>query len=156
MREISSPHSAQTQKVGVLTGEEFNDKEAKYTLKILSENGIVTEIVAESLKAVTEEDGHMLHLDMTFMTAHPAIYDAIYLVGGKSNNQLKLDQFLSDFTRMQYKHLKPIGLSVGNDSYLTQSEESNPVGVVMSAANNPDFAEQFVEAIAKKRFWARV
>ena len=154
LSQLNTPHSAMTQKVGVLIGEEFDGAEVQRTLDTLRENGVVIEIVAEKLGPVTGKDGTVLEPNKTFLNAIPAIYDAIYVVGGNSENQMKLDEALYDFIRSHYKNLKPIGVSAGKDSYITETEQSNPVGVV-SATDNPDFAEQFVEAISKIRFWDR-
>lgn len=143
-----------TQKVGVLIGEGFNGKEVKETLDTLKENGVMVEIIAEKLGSVTGEDGTVLEPTKTFLTVHPSLFDAIYIAGGKSQNQLKFDQIIFDFVRMQYMHLKPIGVSSGKDSYIAQTEHNNGIGVV-SATDNPDFANQFVAAIAQKRFWDR-
>ncbi|MBY0223153.1 catalase [Mammaliicoccus sciuri] len=154
LSQLNSPHSAMTQKVGVLIGEGFNGKEVKETLDTLKENGVMVEIIAEKLGSVTGEDGTVLEPTKTFLTVHPSLFDAIYIAGGKSQNQLKFDQIIFDFVRMQYMHLKPIGVSSGKDSYIAQTEHNNGIGVV-SATDNPDFANQFVAAIAQKRFWDR-
>lgn len=154
LSQLNTPHSAMTQKVGVLISEGFNGAEVQSTLDTLRENGVVVEIVAEKLSPVTGGNGTVLEAQKTFLTAIPAMYDAIYVVGGNAENQTKLDEVFDEFIRTQYKHLKPIGVSAGKDSYITKTKESNPVGVV-SATDNPDFANQFVDAIAKKRFWDR-
>ena len=155
LSQLNTPHSAMTQKLGVLVGEEFNGAEVQRTLDTLRENGVVIEIVAEKLSPVTSKDGTVLEPDKTFLNAIPAMYDAIYVVGGKSENQMKLDEALYDFIRTHYKNLKPIGVSAGKDSYITETGQSNSVGVI-SATDNPDFAEQFLEAISQKRFWDRI
>ncbi|PIC69208.1 catalase HPII [Sporosarcina sp. P16b] len=154
LSQLNSPHSAMTQKVGVLIGEEFNEEEVTAVLATLRENGVVVEVIAEKLGPVKGDKGTALEPNKTFLTVHPAMYDAIYVVGGKSKNQMKFDQMLLDFIRLQYMHLKPIGVSAGKDSLILQTDQSHPVGVV-SATDNPDFADAFVEAIAQKRFWDR-
>ncbi|MEK3934652.1 catalase [Sporosarcina sp. FSL W7-1349] len=154
LSQLNSPHSAMTQKVGVLIGDGFDGEEVKNTLETLQKNGVTFDIVSEKLGPVTAEDGTALQPNKTFMTTHPTLYDAIYVVGGKSGNQLKFDQYLMDFVRMQYVHMKPIGVASSGHAYLLQGEQNNMAGVV-SAADNADFAAQFVEAIAKKRYWDR-
>src|SRR5699024_4445626 len=52
LSQLNSPHSAETQKVGILIGDGFNEKEVKETLETLSENGVITEIVSEQLSPV--------------------------------------------------------------------------------------------------------
>src|SRR5690606_6439991 len=133
-------------------GDGFDGEEVKNTLEALQKNGVIFDIVSEKLGPVTAEDGTALQPNKTFMTTHPTLYDAIYVVGGKSENQLKFDQYLMDFVRMQYVHIKPIGVASSGHAYLLQGEQNNMAGVV-SATDNAEFAAQFIEAIAKKRFW---
>lgn len=154
LSQLNTPHLAMTQKVGVLVGEAFDGAEVKSTLDTLIEKGVIVEIVAETLNSVTGKDGTMLKPDKTFLNVHPSMYDAIYVVGGSSENQEKLDETLYDFIRTQYNHLKPIGISASKDSYMTDIAKSNPIGVV-SPTDNLNFAEQFAEAISQHRFWER-
>lgn len=152
LSQLNSPHSAETQKVGVLIGEGFNGKEVKDTLKTLSEKGVLTEIVSEKLGPVKGDNDTELVPDKSFLTSHPALYDAIYVVGGKSKNQSMFDQQIQEFIDMQFKHLKPIGVAAGQEKYISKKEAP---GIVL-AVDNSDFTSQFIEAIAKKRFWKRV
>lgn len=51
-------------------------------------------------------------------------------------------------------HMKPIGVAAGGVQYLLNTEDNNMDGVVV-AEENADFANQFINAIAQKRFWDR-
>lgn len=154
LSQLNSPHSAMTQKVGVLIGNGFDGKELQSTLDAFAQNGVMYEMIGEKLGPVTCSKGTEFEVDKSFLTVHPVLYDAIYVVGGSAQNQLLFDQHVSDFVRMQYMHMKPIGVAAGGVQYLLNTEENNMDGVVV-AEENEDFANQFINAIAQKRFWDR-
>lgn len=152
LSQLNSPHSAMTQKVGVLVGDGFNGKELKDTLATFKDNGVMTEVISEKLGPVKGDDGSELVPAKSFLTSHPALYDAIYVAGGTSTNQMMFDQHIHDFVRMQFMHLKPIGVATGQEAFVLKKDAP---GVVL-ASENSDFPTQFVDAIAKKRFWNRL
>ncbi len=152
LSQLNSPHSPMTQKVGVLVGNGFNGKELKKTFDTLSKNGVIIEVISEKLSPVKGNDGSELVPDKSFLTSHPALYDAIYVVGGTSGNQMMFDQHIHDFVRMQFMHLKPIGVATGQEDFISKKDAPG----IVSAADNADFPTQFVDAITKKRFWDRI
>ncbi|MBP1914322.1 catalase [Lederbergia galactosidilyticus] len=154
LSQLNSPHSAMTQKVAVLIGNEFNGKEVQKTLDVLLQNGVILDIISDTLGPVIGKDGTELEANKTFLTVHPVLYDSIYVVGGESANKVKFDQYIFDFVRMHYLHLKPIGMAADADSYILQSIMNNMDGVIL-ATDNPDFTNQFIDALAQKRFWNR-
>lgn len=154
LSQFSTPSLATTQKVAVLIGNDFNSTEVKSTLDTLERNGVFFDVISESLGEVTGSDGRKIEVDETFLTKYPVLYDSIYVVGGKVQNQEKFDQDISEFIHEQYKHYKPIGIASTGQSLIQTSPSNNLEGVVF-AANNPDFGNDFVRAISKHRFWDR-
>lgn len=154
LSQLNSPHSAMTQKVGVLIGNGYNGEEVQNTLDSFKQNGVLFELISEKLGIVTCATGTELEVDKSFLTVHPVLYDAIYVVGGTAGNQMMFDQHIADFIKMQYMHMKPIGVATGGEQYLLNTEENNLDGVVV-AGENTDFANQFITAIAQHRFWER-
>jgi len=154
LSQLNSPHSAMTAKVGIVIGNGFDGAEVKKALDALQSNMAIVDIISESLGPVEGADGTVLEANKTMLTVHPVLYDSIYLVGGTAKNQMKFDQGAFDFFRMQYMHMKPILVGAGAAKYVQQTEENNMDGVIL-AADTPDFAEQYVGALAQKRFWDR-
>ncbi|WP_262176891.1 catalase [Saccharococcus sp. Marseille-Q5394] len=154
LSQLNSPHSAMTQKVGVLIGNGFNGEEVQSTLESFKQNGVLFELIGEKLGTVTCSERNELEVDKAFLNVHPVLYDAIYVVGGTAGNQMMFDQHIADFIKMQYMHMKPIGVAAGGEQYLLNTEENNMDGVVV-AGENEDFTDKFIEAIAQKRFWDR-
>lgn len=154
LSQASTPKYAYTQKVGVLIGNGFNGQEVTNALNYLQENGVFITIISDKLGTVTGTDGTKVKVDMTFITSSPYLVDALYIVGGNSHLQVKFDQCVSEFVHEAYKHYKPIGIASTGQSYIQSSPNNNLAGVVF-AANNPNFGEGFLTAIAQHRFWNR-
>src|SRR5699024_1792102 len=93
-------------------------------------------------------------LPILFTSTYPVLFDSIYVIGGRMENQEKFNQNIMHFVNEAYKHYKPIGISTIGMSYLKTSDNNNLAGVIF-AANNPNFGMDFVSAIAQQRFWNR-
>lgn len=152
--QLNTPHYAYTQKVAVLIGNGFNGREVRYTLDTLYQNGVFIDIISEKLGTVIGDDGTKLKVEETFLTKYPVLYDSFYVVGGRAENQANFNQGISEFIHEAYKHYKPIGVATTGQPYIQPSKKNNLAGVVF-AANNPNFAKDFVAAIAQQRFWNR-
>lgn len=155
LSQLNTPHLAATQKVAVLIGNGFNGNEVVNTLNILKQNQVFIDIVSEQLGIVTGADGTKLEVDETFLTKQsPALYDALYVVGGKADHQEKFTQDIQEFVYGAYKNYKPIGIATTGEAYIQTSKNNNLAGVVFSK-NNPNFGKEFVRAVAQQRFWDR-
>lgn len=154
LSETNTPHYAYTQKVGVLIGEGFNDEEVKSTFNVLQKYGVFIDVISENLGTVTGANGTTIKVDKSFVTTYPVLFDSLYIVGGSTENQAKFNQDIMSFVGEAYTHFKPIGVATTGKSYIHTSEKNNLAGVVF-AANNPNFGNEFVSAIAQQRFWDR-
>ncbi|MED4474840.1 MULTISPECIES: catalase [Bacillaceae] len=154
LSQYNTPSYAYTQKVGVLIGNGFNGKEVTNVLNYLQQNGVFIDIISETLGKVTGSDGTTIKVNKTFLTTSPYLFDSLYVVGGSAKNEAKFLQDIMDFVSNAYKHYKPIGVASTGQSYIQTSKENNLAGVVF-AANNPNFEQDFVSAIAQQRFWNR-
>ncbi|WP_262177744.1 catalase [Saccharococcus sp. Marseille-Q5394] len=154
LSQESTPRYAYSLKVGVLIGNGFNSSEVTSALRALQEAGTFVVIISEKLGTVTGDDGTKLKVDETFLTFSPYLLDSIYVVGGSHRNQAKFNYEVTYFTQVAYKHYKPIGIASTGQSFMQATDDNNLVGVVF-AANNPNFGEDFVTAIAQQRFWNR-
>lgn len=152
--QMNTPYFAYTQKVGILIGDQFNDEEVTSTIQYLQQCGVFMDVISENLGAVTGTNGAKVEVNETFQTTYPVLYDSIYVVGGTAKNQKQMNQQISDFINEAYRHYKPIGVGSHAQSYFPSTDDNNLDGVIF-AAKNPDFAKDFVAAIAKQRFWDR-
>jgi catalase len=152
--QANTPHYAYTQRLAVLIGDEFNGEEIVRVLKSLQKKGVFIHIISDQLGNVRGTDGTTIKVDDTFLTTDPTLFDSIYVVGGTSKEQQKFNENIKEFVNNQYKFYKPIGVAESGEPYLSYSKQNNFAGVVF-AANNPNFSEEFVKAIAQQRFWNR-
>lgn len=152
---MNSPKSAETQKVGVIIGDGFNDQEVTNTLSALEAKGAFIYIVSERLGAVTGAAGTGLKVDKTLITTSPYLLDALYIVGGNSKNEAKTSADIGKFFMVAYENFKPIGVATTAEPYITRSQKNNLEGVVF-ANNSPNFPEEFVTAVSQQRFWNRI
>lgn len=154
LSQANTPKFAYTQKVGVLIGNGFNGQEVTNLLNFLEKNGVFIDIISEKLGTVTGADGTKVQVTKTFITTSPYLVDSIYVVGGNTGYQEKFEQDVLDWVHNAYKHFKPIGIASTGQLFIQTSERNNLAGVVF-AANNPNFSNDFVTAIAQQRFWDR-
>lgn len=154
LSQYSTPRYAATLKVGVLIGNGFNSSEVMNVLNTLKQNGVFIRIISETRAPVTGDDGTQLAVDDTFLTTSPYLVDTLYVVGGSSRNEAKFMSDIKRFIRVAYEHYKPIAVATTGQSFIQTTENSNLAGVVF-AANNPNFENDLVSAIAQQRFWNR-
>ncbi|WP_200805806.1 catalase [Edaphobacillus lindanitolerans] len=154
LSQAGTPKYAYSLKVGVLVGNGFNADEVAGTIKALEEHGVFVVVVSDKLGTVLGDNGMKLTVNETFLTTNPYLLDSLYVVGGSSSNQNQFNYEVKDYIRVAYNHYKPIGIAEAGRAYLEASNENNLAGVVF-ASNNPDFAKEFVAAIAHQRFWDR-
>ncbi|WP_425435900.1 catalase [Oceanobacillus senegalensis] len=154
LSQLNTPHVATTQKVGVLIGNGFNGREVKNMLNTFKQKGVFMDVISEHLGFVTGSDGTKIEVNETFLTKYPVLYDSLYVVGGKAQNQARFMQDVQEFVFKAYKHFKPIGVATTGQSFILTSKDNNLAGVVF-AENNPNFEQDFITAIGKQRFWNR-
>lgn len=154
LSQMNTPHYAYTQKVAILIGDGYDAQEVENTLKTLEKNGVFIEIISATLNPVVAQSGVSLKPTKTFLTTAPELFDAFYIVGGSAKNQGQFNQNIRRFTETAYKHYKPIGIAQSAQNYIQSTDNNNLAGVVF-ATNNPNFAKDFVQAIAQQRFWNR-
>src|SRR5699024_11266630 len=76
-------------------------------------------------------------VDKGFVSTYSVLYDALYVVGGTSEN-ISFDKKVMNFIHETYNFYKPIGIATTGMSYF--SEELDGPGVVI-AKDNHDFKE---------------
>lgn len=150
----NSPNYAYTQRVGVLIGNNFAEEEVLEEINQLMKQGVFVYIISQTLGTVVGNQGTPLKVDKTFLTSSPYLLDSLYLVGGDFTNEKQSYQDMMYYTDVMYQHFKPIGIATDATSLLKIHKQNNLNGVIF-AKDNPNFSQEFLVAIAKKRFWDR-
>ncbi|ATP40079.1 catalase HPII [Solibacillus sp. R5-41] len=144
----------QTLKVGVLIGNGFDAIEVNNVFKTLSKYGVRYSIIAERIGAIESKDGVKLMATETYLTTDSVLFDALYVVGVRADNQAKFNQDILININQAFRHYKPIGVARTGVPFLKASSAKIGPGIVV-ATGNDDFGEKFVDAIAIQRFWSR-
>ncbi len=150
--QLNTPHYAYTQKVGVLIGNLFNTREVISTLATLKQCGVFIDIISEKLGHVIGNDGTKIKVDETFVTKYSVLYDSLYIVGGKAEDQELFTKDIMSFIKVAFDLYKPIGIATTGEQYFPIADS---IPGIIHATDNPYFTDEFVEAIAQQRFWKR-
>ncbi|WP_413056637.1 catalase [Sporosarcina sp. 179-K 3D1 HS] len=143
-----------TRKVAVLIGRNFNGAEVESVVKACVEAGVQVDIISEKFGILYGEDKFAVDVDETFLTVHPVLYDALYVVGGEADNPKKFRMDAADFIDEAYRHYKPIGVAKTGMALFEGSDAVAGPGIVI-ADTAAHFNEDFIAAIAAHRHWDR-
>lgn len=152
--QMNTPFTAYTQRVAVLVGNDFPEREVMATIQTLKERGVFVHIVSDKIGYVKGNSGGKLKVDDTFLTKFPVLYDSLYVVGGKVNRQAAFNEQMTQWVNSAYQHYKPIGVATTGKKYIHATDKNNLAGVVF-ASRSTNFPDSFVQAVAKQRFWQR-
>lgn len=154
LSQANTPSYPYTMNVGVLIGDGFPIEEVKGIIRTLEEVGANVTLVGEKLGNVVSAENIQGSVTQTFITTDAVLFDALYVVGGQSENQAKFNSAIENFINEAFKHYKPIGIATTGERLFTASNARRGPGVLL-ASENPNFDEAFVEAVGKQRFWDR-
>ncbi|WP_172373576.1 catalase [Sporosarcina jiandibaonis] len=142
-----------TRKIAVLIGNNFDGDEVKSVVDALANAGMIVDIVSEKQGKVNDSNNQLtVEVNETFLTVHSVLYDGLYVVGGKADNQKKFENDIADFINEAFRHYKPIGIAT-TAKRLFSSSKTEP-GIVF-ADEAKDFNEDFIAAVAAHRHWNR-
>ncbi len=153
LSSMDTESSAATLRVGVLVGDGFDDSEVGPVLQAVEDAGAVVHVVGGRLGTVTATSGATLTVDETVITGHPALYDALYVVGGTDLDQRRFDESIAEFVRQAHRYLKPIAVAATGQGQAALPADADRAGVF--EPGDADIAETFVAALARHRVWER-
>lgn len=163
---------AATRKVAILMENGFHFPEVTQVMELLKNAGVHGEIISKNLGMITGIDGQQLEAGKTFLTAGSILYDAVYIPGGRQHVDSLIKQGDAlHFVNEAFKHAKAIGATNEGVDLLassqikgvalagpeTQVQLITELGVVTirNAADMGHFSQQFIDAVAQHRHWAR-
>src|SRR5690625_1715919 len=152
--QMNTTFSAYTQRVAVLIGNDFPEREVMSTIQTLKEKGVFVHVVSEKIGHVKGNAGGQLKVDETFLMKSPVLYDSLYVVGGHAKNQAAFNEQMTQWVNSAYQHYKPIGVATSGNKFVHASKQNNLAGVIF-ADQSTNFPDAFVKAVAKQRFWDR-
>src|SRR5699024_12799409 len=116
----------------------FNGNEVRGALDYLHGCGVFLDIISEKLGTVKGEDGTIIDVDDIFTSTYPGLYDSLYVVGGRSDNEAKINQDIHQFIREMYSHFKPMSVSTTTMSFFKHKDINRLAGDVF-ASNKANF-----------------
>ncbi|WP_424475310.1 catalase [Oceanobacillus kimchii] len=143
-----------TLKVAVIVGNGYDGNALESLLQSFKEVELKPFIISERLGEITADNGDKLNVDATFLTTSPVLYDGLLVVGGDQTS----DQFAyqtGNFITEQFNHYKPIGGIEEGAILIQQLGIANRPGVFTSPTGGGQFTRQFIDGMAKQRFWDR-
>ena len=102
------------------------------------------DLIGEKLGVVRSKDNVKGNVTETFLTTDPVLYDALYVVGGKAENEAKFQSDIEYFINEAFKHYKPIGIATSGNVFFEASNAKEGPGIVF-ASDNDEFNRGFYE-----------
>ncbi len=121
-----------TRKVAVLIGNGFDGEEVESVISSCVKAGMTVDLVSDKFGIRYGKNEIAAEIDETFLTVHPTLYDAIYVVGGEADNQKKFTMDIVDFINEAYKHYKAIGIASTGKVFFEQSNAEMGPGIIMN------------------------
>ncbi|MGN7388061.1 catalase [Sporosarcina sp. SAFN-015] len=154
LSQLTTAMLPETRKVAILIGSGFDGDEVETLVSSCLNAGMSVDLVGDKFGVRYGENDLAVEIDETFLTVHPTLYDAIYVVGGEADNMKKFTMDIVDFINESYKHYKPIGIaSTGKIFFEVSDAEAGP-GIIVNE-NDGAFADNFINAVAAHRHWNR-
>jgi catalase len=158
--------SIKTRQIAILAADGVDDSSLKTVKTALETAGAQTKLIAPHGGFIKDVNGTDLKVDMSFLTAASVVFDAVYIpAGANSVTALKENADVIHFINEAYRHCKAIaadgeGLELLNATYvgikLKQGSNEAKAGVITNDTSSKDnLAKDFIQAIAKHRFWER-
>lgn len=118
-------------------------------------------VIAPNLGSVLTDANGALVVDFSFLTVSAVLFDAVYIPHGLEFSALSENDDVMEFLNDAYKHCKVIGAEgqaaeLINSSPFALKMSSDDGGLVISSeVASATFAQNFITAMGKHRFWER-
>lgn len=167
LSQENTPKGAKSRKVAILAAAGVDGAQLVVFKQTLKESGVEAEVVSQFGGIIKTVEGQEVMVDKTFLTAASAMFDAIYVPGGKASiERLKMSESALHFVYEAFKHCKPIAATAEGVDLL---QASNLKGVSLNGSSLQDeegvitdrksdasqVAKAFIQAIAQHRYWKR-
>lgn len=161
-QETKNIYSVKTRRVAILAANGVEHTGLLQLKGALLAAGATAEVIALNLSPLTSE-GTRVEPDQTFLTAASVLYDAVLIPGGKlSGPALAAYDDAQRFVQEAFKHCKPIGaygdgVAVLAACNLGTAAQSALPGVITAGEDSDlaTFSKEFLQALARHRFWER-
>ncbi len=147
------PDNIKAKRIAILTADGVADEAFTVIKKNLCDMYAMVKIIAPHQGFVITVSGDEYAVCERYDTTASVLFDAIYVPGGESINELLTNADAVHFVAEAFKHCKPIGADNEGIELLKTAlpEDKVPSEGVVTSGN----LDEFVEAIKQHRFWQR-
>ncbi|TDO97042.1 catalase [Flavobacterium sp. 245] len=150
-----------SRKVAIIVADGVSEAAVTNIKKALLKEDAKGCIIAKNLgTVVTDTDGE-IHVDFSFLTASSVLFDAVYIPDGLGINTLIENDDLNEFLNDAYKHCKVIAADGAASAVLSIAPFASKITnqddgmIINSEVASESFAQKFIAAMGKHRFWER-
>lgn len=165
-------NTIQTRRIAILAADGYNHAALMAVKSALESAGAQTEVVSKMFGNLQSSSGGSVEVDKSYLTTASIMYDAVFIPGGQQSVQMMQQQGdARHFVNEAFKHGKTIG-AVGDGAALLMAADIQGVNIagsqnteavvahkgVVTSRSGVDlngFSQQFIQAIAQHRHWAR-
>jgi catalase len=162
--ENTVKNSVATRKIAVLISDGFEQKSFNSIKKSLIDSGAKVVLISNRLGKITDDQGDIVEINMTYKTSSSVLFDAVYVTGGaESDFTLPEVSDALEFIEEAFKHCKTLAFSgTGLELFHSTRAGSKMKGITdaesqlfnVGVLTNPS-PEAFITAITQHRFWNR-
>ncbi len=165
---LSAPKdNIKTRKIAILAADGCDDADLNTMVESLTNAGANAKIIAPRLGYLTPKKGNQVKIHFSLLTASSVLFDAVYVVGGKSSaDAFKSNPAALEFVYEAYKHCKAIAATGTGKDVLDaarvstqlpgESKSAKDEAVIIGAEGSAArVSSEFISAIAKHRNWDR-
>jgi catalase len=164
--------TAQTRKIAILLENGYDFAQVNQFINDVKASSICHHVISKNLGMKTSANGQQLEADKNYLNAASIMYDAVFVPGGRQHIDILMTQGDSQhFIAEAFKHCKTIGAVNEAVDFLdacpiygevtavptTQGQVVSELGIVTvrNAADMASFNQEFINAMAQHRHWAR-
>lgn len=136
--------------IAVLIADGVNAADVQEIKKKAAAKGAKIKIIAPSLAPVKAADGKTIAPDETLFNTASVLFDAVFIPGGKSADNLLNEPDAIHFVNEQFRHCKAIGAGKDATAFLEKTYVEEGPGV---SANGS--VDKFLKDVGQHRFWER-
>lgn len=146
----ASPKTALTRKVAILVSDTVPLEQLQPVLDALNKHGVQYRFVGERLGQLIDHEQGKWMIQETFFNTDPVLFDGVIVAGALEHPLL-----VKPFVLETYQQYKPIAFLEGYEELVTALAIDDQPGVILQSAAGSTTGDQYVDAIAKQRFWER-
>ncbi|MHC0445327.1 catalase [Flavobacterium sp. 3-218] len=161
---VNNPTNSPTiesRKVAILVSDGVSEASVMNIKNALKKAGAKGCVIAPHLGSVLTDSDGALAAEFSFLTASSVLFDAVYVPHGLGLNVLAENDDVMEYLNDAYKHCKVIGADGEASEIISGAPFASKItnedeGIILTSEIATEaFAQDFINAMSKHRFWQR-